>query len=113
MGDSDDDDVAPVEIVIPKRKEDIEAERVSEAKKAFAKQLAQMYATMKNDSSSDSESESDSDDSDDSVDSDYDSNSPGPSGSSKKPVDEKIKIEDVPEISKSVWHQHQRKVWFW
>ena len=46
-----DDDVAPVEIVIPKRKEEIEAERVSEAKKAFAKQLAQMYATMKNDSS--------------------------------------------------------------
>ena len=40
-----------MEIVIPKRKEDIEAERVSEAKKAFAKQLAQMYATMKNDSS--------------------------------------------------------------
>lgn len=97
--DSDDDDVAPVEIVIPKRKEEIEAERVSEAKKAFAKQLAQMYATMKNDSSSDSESESDSEDSssDDSVDSDYDSNSPGPSGSSKKKVDEKIKIEDVPE----------------
>ena len=48
---SSDDDVAPVEIVIPKRKEEIEAERVSEAKKAFAKQLAQMYATMKNDSS--------------------------------------------------------------
>ena len=48
---------------------------------------------------SDSESESDSEDSssDDSVDSDYDSNSPGPSGSSKKKVDEKIKIEDVPE----------------
>jgi len=89
--DSDDEvDVKPfVDIVLPKRKDEIEAEKNAAAKKAFARQLASLYATMKKDESSDS-SDTDSSESDSSDDdSDYETNTPSPDmpGSSKSIVD--------------------------
>ena len=47
----DDEVHEDVEIIIPKRKDEIEAEERLKAKKEFAKKLAEMYSTMKNDSS--------------------------------------------------------------
>ena len=44
--------VPTVDIVIPKRKDEIEAEKVSAAKKAFARKLAEMHSLMQDSSSS-------------------------------------------------------------
>ena len=44
--------LAPVQITIPKRKDEIEAEKIATEKKAFARKLAELYATMKKDESS-------------------------------------------------------------
>ena len=43
-------EIESVDIVIPKRKDEIEAEQRLAAKKAFAKKLAELYSTMKDSS---------------------------------------------------------------
>lgn len=91
--ESDDEVHEEVEIIIPKRKDEIEAEERLKAKKEFAKKLAEMYSTMKDASSS--ESETDSEDSDSSIDSDYESKS------SSSPSTEKVNIESVPDAVKA------------
>ena len=50
--DMEDEETGPaVEITIPKRKDEIEAEKNLAAKKAFARQLASLYSTLKKEES--------------------------------------------------------------
>jgi len=85
--DMEDEETGPaVEITIPKRKDEIEAEKNLAAKKAFARQLASLYSTLKkeesdSDSSDSDDSDSDTDSSD--VDSDYETKSSGSSDTQK------------------------------
>ena len=50
--DMEEEETGPaVEITIPKRKDEIEAEKNLAAKKAFARQLASLYSTLKKEES--------------------------------------------------------------
>ena len=43
---SEDDDAPAIDIMLPKRKDELEAEKQAEAKKAFAKKLAEIYTSL-------------------------------------------------------------------